>query len=87
MKLKAGFLTHATKGEHYTISTYETEFKGVVRSNETAAVIVECLKNDTTEAAIVDRLMSEYTGADRPTVERDVANIISKFRAKGIIED
>ena len=52
MKLNPKFLTHETKGEHYIISTGDTRFKGIVKNNETAAFIVECLKGDTTELAI-----------------------------------
>jgi len=85
MKLNPKFLTHVTKGEHYMISTSNTKFKGIVKNNETAAFIIECLKTDTTESAITDKLMKEYKDADRPTVERDVANIISKLRSIGAI--
>ena len=85
MKLNPKFLTHVTKGEHYMISTSNTKFKGIVKNNETAAFIIECLKTDTTESAITDKLMKEYEDADRPTVERDVANIISKLRSIGAI--
>ena len=63
MKLNPKFLTHVTKGEHYMISTSDTKFKGIVKNNETAAFIVECLKSDTTESAIVDKLLTEYKGA------------------------
>ena len=87
MKLDPNFITHETRGEHYMISTSDTKFKGIVKNNETAAFIVECLKEDTTESAIVDNLLSEYNGADRPTVERDVANIIGKLRSIGAIEE
>lgn len=85
MKLNPKFLTHVTKGEHYMISTSNTKFKGIVKNNETAAFIIECLKTDTTESAITDKLMKEYKDADRPTVERNVANIISKLRSIGAI--
>lgn len=85
MKLNPKFLTHVTKGEHYMISTSNTKFNGIVKNNETAAFIIECLKTDTTESAITDKLMKEYKDADRPTVERDVANIISKLRSIGAI--
>lgn len=85
MKLNPKFLTHTTKGEHYIISTSDTDFKGIVKNNETAAFIVECLKTDTTESEIVDKLMSEYKGADRPTVEHDVENIIGQLRSIGAI--
>ena len=87
MKLDPNFITHETRGEHYMISTSDTKFKGIVKNNETAAFIIECLKADTTEPAIVDNLLSEYKGADRPTVERDVANIIGKLRSIGAIEE
>ena len=87
MKLNPRFLTHVTKGEHYIISTSDTEFKGIVKNNETAAFIVEWLKADTTESTIVDKLLAEYKGADRPTVERDVTNIIGKLRSIGAIEE
>ena len=87
MKLDAGFLTHETRGEHYIISTSETSFKGIVKNNETAAFIVECLKSDTTPEAIVDNLLSEYSGADRETIERDVAEIIDKLRSIGAITE
>ena len=85
MKLNPKFLTHVTKGEHYIISTSDTKFKGIVKSNETAAFIVECLKKDTTESAIADKLMAEYKGADRPTVERDVRTILDKLRSIGAL--
>ena len=87
MKLNTTFLTHTTKGEHYMISTSGTKFKGIVKNNETAAFIIECLKADTSESAIVDKLLAEYKGVDRPTVERDVANIIDKLRSIGAIEE
>lgn len=87
MRLRPNFLTHKTKGEHYMISTSNTKFNGIVKNNETAAFIIECLKEDTTESAIVDNLLSEYKGADRPIVERDVANIIGKLRSIEAIEE
>ena len=40
----------------------------------------QCLKTETTEKEIVDRIMKEYSGAERKTVEKDVANIIGKLR-------
>lgn len=87
MKRNSKFLTHKTKGEHYMISTNDAKFKGIVKNNETAAYIIECLKEDATEEVIVDKIMAEYEGVDRSTVERDVANVISKLRSIGAIED
>ncbi len=87
MKLNPKFLTHETRGEHYIISTGDTKFKGIIKNNETAAFIVDCLKNDTTEGAVVDRILEEYNGVERQTAERDVADIIGKLRLVGAIEE
>ncbi len=85
MKLDTNLLTHETKGEHYVISTGNSRFKGIIKNNQTAAFIVECLKEETTESSITDKIMAEYRGADRSIVERDVANIIGKLRSAGAI--
>ena len=59
MKLNPKFLTHETKGEHITVSTTGTKFNGLIRSNPTAAFIVESLKTDTTESAVVDKMLAK----------------------------
>lgn len=86
MKLNPKFLTHETKGEHITVSTTGTKFNGLIRSNPTAAFIVESLKNDTTESAVVDKILAKYD-VDRSTVEHDVENIIGKLRSIGAVEE
>ena len=86
MKLNPKFLTHETKDEHITVSTTGTKFNGLIRSNPTAAFIVESLKTDTTESAVVDKLLAKYD-VDRDTAEKDVADIISKLRSIGAIID
>ena len=85
MKLNPKFLTHETKGEHITVSTAGTKFSGLVRSNSTAAFIIESLKSETTLAEIVDKMLEKYD-VDRETAERDAANIISKLDSIGAIE-
>jgi len=85
MKLNPSFLTHVTKGEHYLIAMGDVKFKGIVKNNQTAAFIVECLKQDVTEEAIVKRLMEEYSEADPEIVRRDVGNVIGKLRSIGAI--
>ncbi len=87
MKLDSRFLTHVTKGEHYMISSADTDFKGIVKNNETAAFIIECLKTDTNEIDIVDKILNEYKGADRKTIEQDVTDVINTLRTLGAIEE
>lgn len=86
MKLNPKFLTHETKGEHITVSTTGTKFNGLIRSNSTAAFIVESLKTETTESEIVDKMLEKYD-VDRSTAEKDVANIIGKLRSIGAVID
>ena len=50
MKLKNGFITHETDGEQIMVSAGSTKFSGLVRSNRTAAFIVDCLKSETNES-------------------------------------
>ena len=87
MKLSANFLTHVTRGEHYMIPASDASVSGIVKNNETAAFIVDCLKSDTTASAIVDRILDEYDGVDRQTVERDVAGILDKLRTIGALDE
>ena len=59
MKLKDTFITHENDGEHIFIDV-TSSFVGLVRSNKTAAFIVECLKTDTTKEQIVEAMYEKY---------------------------
>lgn len=86
MKLSPGFLTHESRGEHITVSTGGTEWSGLIRSNPTAAFIIECLKSDTNEAAIVDKLLEKYD-VERSVAETDTAAVIAKLRSIGAVTE
>jgi hypothetical protein len=73
-------------GEHITVSTGGTEWSGLIRSNPTAAFIIECLKSDTTEAAIVDKLLEKYD-VERSVAETDTAAVIAKLRSIGAVTE
>ena len=60
MKLKEGFITHETDGEQIMVATGNVNFAGLVRSNKTAAFIVDSLKEDTTKTAIVEAMAEKY---------------------------
>lgn len=78
MKLKEGFITHATSDEHLTIST-NGAFNGIVRSNPSAAFIVECLKEEITEQEIIQRMLKKYD-APSDIIEEDVKKILDILR-------
>ena len=86
MKLKDDFITQDIEGTQFMVSIAAKSFRGIVRSNETAAFIVNCLKSNTTKAEIVDNLMSEYD-VDRETVETDVDCILEKLRSINALEE
>jgi hypothetical protein len=60
-------------------------FNGLVRSNETAAFIIDCLKSDTTEEKIVKSLTGTYN-VDTPTAQKDVRGILDKLEHIGAIK-
>lgn len=86
MKLKEGFITHESNGEHITVTGGNTAFNGMVRSNKTAGFIVECLKNDVTKEEIITKMLEKYD-ATRELVEKDVEKILEKLQAIGAIDD
>ena len=65
MRLKDEFITYETDGEQIMVAAGTDSFSGLVRSNETAGFIVECLKKtaelqnpqDTAHARIYDRVL------------------------------
>ena len=87
MKLKTGFITHMVGREQMMVAAGPAakSFHGLVRSNETAAFIIDCLKKETTEEAIVAAMLEQYE-APRETVARDVHSVVEKLREIGALE-
>lgn len=86
MKLKEDFITQDIDGTQFLVAVGGEEFSGIVRSNETAAFIVDCLKVETTESAIVDTMAARYD-ASRETIAADVAEIINTLRGIHALEE
>ncbi len=86
MKLNKNFITHDTAGEHFMMPVGESEFKGLVRSNKTAAFIVDCLKNDTSEEEIVGKMLEKYD-APRDVIAADVERILATLRKIGALDE
>lgn len=85
MRLKDTFITHDSDGEQILIDV-TSSFAGVVRSNKTAAFIVECLKTDTTREQIIDAMYEKYD-APKEVMQKDVDKIIEKLRGIGALEE
>lgn len=86
MKLKDGFVTHEMGDEQIMVATGSVNFAGMVRSNPTAAFIVECLKESTTRDEIVDKMLNKYDVA-RDVVSADVDKIIAKLRSINALDE
>lgn len=87
MKLKKGFITHMVGKEQMMVAAGPAakSFHGLVRSNEPAAFIVDCLKQETTEAQIVDAMLERYD-APRDVVEKDVHRVLGQLQEIGAVE-
>ena len=88
MKLKEGFITYQIQNTQMMVAAGEAakHFHGLVRSNETAAFIVDCLKSETTEEIIVDKLLKEYD-VSREVATRDVHAVLEKLKSIGALSD
>ena len=86
MKLKEGFITHETDGEHITVAAGGGDFSGLIRSNKTAGFIVECLKEDTFAEEIIERMMLKYD-APYTVIEKDVEKVLKKLRSIGALDE
>ena len=86
MKLRENFITQMIEKVQFMVPVGAEAFNGIVRSNETAAFIVDCLKAETTEEAIVDAMCAEYD-APREVIAADVAETLSVLREINALEE
>ena len=86
MKLKDGFITHETDGKQIMVGAGGTGFSGLVRSNRTAAFIIDCLKEETTPESIADQMEKLYD-APREVIEQDILRVLESLREIGALDE
>ena len=86
MKLKSCFITQDNDDTQFLVPISAEAFSGIVRSNRTAAYIVELLKKETTEEEIVDALYAKYD-APREQIAKDVHEILTTLRGINALEE
>lgn len=88
MKIRSGFILRDVGGKTFVVAIGELskKFNGMITLNETGKYIWEQLQNDTTEAEIVNNILSRYEDVDKVVVESDVSNFINKLKNDGILE-
>ena len=86
MKLKSDFITQTIDDTQFLVAIGAEAFSGIVRSNKTAAFIVDCLKEETTEEAIVDNMCKNYD-APKAEIAADVKEILDTLRRINALEE
>lgn len=86
MKLKPDFIIQNIEDTQFLVAVGAESFNGIVRSNPTAAFIVNCLKENTTAEKIVDAMCAKYD-ASRETIAADVKEILDTLRGINALEE
>lgn len=88
MKLRDGFITYATDEEQIMVAAGSAAeyFHGMVRSNRTAAYIIDCLTREITQEQLVDAMAEKYD-APRSVIAGDVARVLESLRGIGALDE
>ena len=84
MKLKDNFITQDINDKQMMIDI-TNNFNGIIKSNETAAFIINELKSNTTIDNIVSKMLEIYDASEEE-IRKDVESIISKLKNIGAID-
>lgn len=87
MKLNKNFLTQDIDGTQVMVATGDAAFSGIVRSNQTAAEIVNHFKEDTTRDAVVEKMCAKYGEDARGDIADDVDMVIASLRKIGALDE
>lgn len=85
MKLNKAFITHMVGSEQLMISAGGT-FSGMVRSNSTAAEIIDLLANDITREEMISNMLEKYD-AEESVIARDVDRVLEALRSIGALDE
>ncbi len=86
MKLNRNFVTQNVGDTQFMVATGSESFSGMVRSNRSAAFIIDSLRYETTKEEIVEKMLEKYE-VDEETVSRDVDEILASLRRIGAVEE
>lgn len=88
MKLRNGFITYNSGSEQIMVAAGAASdvFRGMVRSNATAAYIIDCLKTDITREELAEKLVERYD-APREIIIRDLDRVLNSLRKIGALDE
>ena len=87
MKIKDTFVTQNIKDMQVMVDVSGDDFRGMVRSNKTAAFIVDQLKTETTREEILSTMKQTYPGASEEILAEDLDYVLASLRKIGAIEE
>ncbi len=86
MKLNGNFLTQDIDDTQVMVAAGDAKFSGIVRSNKTAAEIINYMKEETTRDEVIDKMLAEYD-APREVIAADVDEVIATLRRVGALDE
>ena len=84
MKLLNIFESEEINNEKVMVSIDCEKFNGLIRANNTASYIIDCLKNDISENEIITNMVKEY-GITEERASQGVSSILNQLRELGLI--
>ncbi len=86
MRLKKEFVSRNVGTQTVLVPTGDASFHGVVQGNKTFAAIVELLREEATEEAVVAAMCERYD-APEAIIRRDVSHAIGELRRVDALEE
>ena len=85
MKLRKEFITYNTESESLLVPAGGAGWSGLVRGNKTLGVLLELLKTDTTEEAVITAMKARFDASEEVII-RDVKKALSELRKIGALD-
>ena len=86
MRLKPDYITYSANGEALLVPTGNADFAGLVKGNQTLGAILDLLKQDTDETAVIAAMQAQYD-APVETIKTDVRKALAELRAIGALDE
>lgn len=84
MKLLNIFESEEINNEKVMVSIDSEKFNGLIRANNTASYIIDCLKKETSEIEIITNVVNKY-GITQERASQGVLSILNQLRELGLI--
>ena len=86
MKLKNEYVTYPVDDKEIMVGTGTSSFKGLAKMNASAAYIISCLKEETDEESVINKMLEKYD-AERDVIAKDVAHVVETLRSIGALDE